>query len=201
MKKALLVATFLLLLSPVLGFAQQRRGWIPDELIVSTMVVQATDSVRIVATWQSSNNFSETFEWRIPELAIVGTTANLSDSTVVEQPLSDLDAQFCIKTVRNTDLKESVEVCEPFVLPGVPVMPPDSVRIEVLVALVNSVTARWDTIAGTSQYWVTAETDAGLAARFSWNIYHRDAHCVGAPDHRPTGEYNSEGQEIIDVFT
>ena len=200
MKKAIGVAVLLLL--PVFGFAQERRGWLPEDVAVHTSVIQEADSVLIVATWTSANKFAETFEWRIPEIAVAGVqTVNWSDSATVVQPLSDTDAQFCVKTIRDADLKESVETCEPFVIPGVPVLPPDSVRIEILVAHANLGTASWDTVAGARQYYASLETAGGLASTFGWNIFQRDAHCVGSMDHRPTGEYNYEGLEIIDVFT
>ena len=202
MKKAIGTAALLLLLNPVLGFSQERRGWLPEDVVVQTSMIQEADSVLIVATWTSANKFDETFEWRIPEIAVAGIqTVNWSDSSVVEQPLADTDAQFCIKTIRDADLKESVETCEPFVIPGVPVLPPDSVRIEIIVAHANVGTAVWDTVSGAHQYYASLETDRGLAATFGWNIFQRDAHCVGHTDHRPTGEYNYEGLEIIDVFT
>jgi hypothetical protein len=202
MKRVIGIATLLLLLSPVLGLAQERRGWIPDDLVVAASVIQQADSVLIVATWTSANKFAETFEWRIPEVGVAGIqTANLSDSVSVAQPMSDTDAQFCVKTIRDADLKESVETCEPFVIPGVPVLPPDSVNVEIQVAHANVGTARWDTVAGAHQYYASLETDNGLAATFGWNIFHRDAHCVGTTTHRPTGVLNYEGLEIIDVFT
>jgi hypothetical protein len=202
MKKAIGIAALLLLLNPVFGFAQERRGWLPNDVAVATSIIQATDSVLIVATWTSANRFQETFEWRVPEVAVAGVqTANWSDSLTVVQPLSDTDAQFCVKTIRDADLKESVETCEPFVIPGVPVLPPDSVNVQIQVAHANVGTARWDTVAGAHQYYASLETDNGLAATFGWNIFHRDAHCVGHTDHRPTGVLNYEGLEIIDVFT
>lgn len=203
MKKLIVIVALLLLLGASVGFAQERRGWQANDVMVQTFAMQALDSVRVVATWTSNNKFAETFEWRIPELALAGIqTVEWSDSAVVEQPMSDLDAQFCIKTIRDADLKESVETCEPFVVPGVPVLPPDSVRIEIQVVHSDVAGMRWDTVAGANQYWASLiQEGVGEIAAFAWNVYQRDAHCVGGPDHRPTGEFNDEDLEIIDVYT
>ncbi len=201
MKKLTIIVALLLLLGAAVGFTQERRGWLPNDVAVHTSIMQAADSVLIVASWTSSNRFDETFAWRVPEVAASGETANWSDSLTVAQPLSDLDAQFCIKTIRDADLKESVETCEPFVLPGVDVLPPADVRIEIQVAHANFGSVDWDTVSGASQYFASLETPQRPVGTFNLNVYQRDAHCVGASDHRATGEYNYEGLEIIDVFT
>jgi hypothetical protein len=203
MKRVIGVAALLLLLNPVFGFAQQRQGWTPKDLAVAAVVQEAANTVLIVATWTSKNQFVEKFEWRIPELVIAGqVTSNLSDSVTVSQPMSDTDAQFCVKTIRESDLKESVETCEPFVLPGVPVLPPDSVRIEVQVARVDVMTFKWDTIAGTQQYFAEIEREGlGRAAAFVYNVYQHDAHCVGSPTWAPHDTLRTDGLQGGEVFS
>ena len=185
----------------------QRVGWRPLELGID--LIQAVDSVRIEASWTTRNNFVSHYPWRIPELGLSGDTDSMHVTIYVPQPDDDVDAGFCVKTVRYSDAKESVESCATFTIPGVDVLPPDSLSVTVEIALAelsapsHLAVARltWDTVPGALQYYATVETVGGLAGFFPWNVYQRDAHCVGQADHRPTGELNYEGLEIIDVFT
>ena len=113
----------------------QRVGWAPIELGID--LIQAVDSVQIHASWTTRNNFDARYPWRIPELGLSGSTDSLHVTVFVPQPDTATEAGFCVKTVRNSDDKESVESCANFTIPGVGVFPPDSLTVTVELALAD----------------------------------------------------------------
>jgi len=174
-RRALLVAALAIFGLSTSVSAQQRRGWRVDDLLIELSVAQAVDSVTLTASWISRNSFPEEFAWQIPELVLSGIDPGLGVTLQIPQPDLDMDANFCVKTIRLSDRKESTEVCVGFQIPGVPVLPPDSVAVQValLTAFSNSATARWDTVPGAGEYFVALESAAGEVGRSPFGFARR----------------------------
>ncbi len=167
MKRALLLA-IIALAAVQPAQAQQRLGWRVKDLLIEVSLVQAAGNVDLSASWASRNAFPEEYDWSIVELGLSGTVQLKGVDLVVPRPDNDLNANFCVKTVRISDSRESAEICIGFQIPGVPVLPPDSVTIQVAIVSAGSnfATARWDTIAGAQEYFVSIESAAGEVGRF-----------------------------------